>query len=174
MNWKIGLTLAVLIAAAMLAYGDQDTLVRFYVPESLSFTITYPATTVFILFQSTGSNAVVNASNQTSAQPIITYTNTGNIAEYYYVKFNVSGPPSGINMSCGPVFASWQSSCWCQGSTNSPANATKCCNITTTFSKMNETATAISATQTMWCWANFTGASAGTVERNITSNASST
>ncbi len=174
MNWKFGVTLGVLLAAAMLAYGagDQTTTVRFFIPGDLSFTISYPATTVFILFSATGPTCEVNASNQTDTMPIMNFTNTGNTAEYYNMKLDAT--VTGATMKCGPLYSSWQSVCDCQaGTSTTSGTAAICCNITTTNVRINATGTTVGLNQTAWCWAQFVSASAGTTDRTLTVNASS-
>lgn len=172
-NWKIGVTLAVLVGVAMLAYGDTNTIVRFVVPSDLSFTVTVTAGTYIILFNSSGPTIPdINASNQTSTNPVLNFTNTGNTNEYFNIKLDYAAP-TGVVMKCGPAFGSWQASCECQaGGAQAYANSTACCNITTTNVKVNNSATAVGGSQPLWCWANFSSVTAGTYDRNLTSNAS--
>ncbi|MEW6329471.1 MAG: hypothetical protein AB1468_05120, partial [Candidatus Micrarchaeota archaeon] len=69
---------------------------------------------------------------------------------------------------------SWSAGCNCSGSTGSPMSASgynACCNVTTAWSGVNASATPVSGTQTLWCWADFVCPAAGTYERNLTSRA---
>jgi hypothetical protein len=161
------LMLFALIVASGLTYASTvTTTVKYIVPNDLSFTITYPTATTEMWFEPSSQTEEKNATNQTSTTPIIIYTNTGNIAEFYNININTNNPAS-IVLKCAPLNAGYQSSCGCEGA--GTMSASQCCNITTGSSRVNVSSTAISATQTMWCWAQFTSSPAGTTTKTMTS-----
>jgi hypothetical protein len=164
------LTMLALIAGLALA-NSLYTTVKYIVPQDLAFTISYPAGTTEMWFQPSLQTAEVNATNQTSGQPIILYTNTGNVVEYYDLAINETNPAT-ITLKCGPANGAYQAACGCEGSTGSPMLATKCCNVTTATSRVNASSIAIGATQPLWCWAQFVSTPYGTYLRNMTSNSS--
>jgi hypothetical protein len=152
----------------MVHSAELYTTIRYVVPADTSFTITYPAGTTEMWFEPSSQTDEVNATNQTDSQPIITFTNTGNVEEYFDIKINETNEAS-IVLKCGSLYGSWQDECDCEGTTNDPMTATKCCNITTTNSRVNASALAISDTQTLWCWGKFESTPYGTYVRNMTS-----
>ena len=175
MNWRYGafVLFALVIASSLVLGATLTTTVKYVVPNDLSFTITYPASTTEMWFEPTTQTDEKNATNQTSTTPIIIYTNTGNVAEFFNINLD-SNPPATIVHKCAPINAGWQATCDCEGATGSPMSATRCCNVTTGSSRVNASSLAIGGTQTMWCWAKFVSSPAGTTTRTLTSTSGAT
>ncbi len=174
MNKKLWVISLVLGVCAMMVYATnpQTATVLYVVATSVDFSITYPATTTTITFDiTTPTMSGLNASNQTNTQPILLFQNTGNVDTYYDLNLTATNP-TWATLQCGPAFGSWQTQCGCAGATGSPATDAKCCNLTTAYSRINATITAINGYQRVWCWTNTSSAVAGSTSRTMSINGS--
>ena len=155
------------------ATNPQTKSVIYIVPTVVDFTIYMPTDTTTITFELASiTEGGRNASNQTDTIPIMKIMNTGNAPIYIDLNLTAANPSWAI-LQCSPAFAGWQAQCACQGGTAvTTATSTTCCNITTTYIRMNSSATAVNNNQTVWCWGNFTSAVAGTTTRTMGINGS--